>query len=165
MSHVQSIGVQQVSLEYQYPVRQDLRWNRHKGKPTECVYNSNVKAWKEIDLIAIERAKLQIMREDTLSFKMLLTKLRKEMDKRTHGTEEERNRYEQQLNHVHAYGGIDGIMCVYQQRTREGLRRAEWKLYDGPLRDYWYSVLGIERKPEPPLIVRIPEPERLISFL
>ncbi len=140
-------------MEYQYP-------EREKGYAPSVYSGRNGHFW-EVDSVKIAQARLQVMKEDRLPFPKLLAKLRKETAKVTHGTPQQRAAYEERHNRVIGYKGIDGIGCVLIDQYGDGLRRGLiW--YDGVLQNYWYNVLGIERKPDPPVF---PEPERLIVFL
>ena|SRR6266700_2519415 len=114
--------------------------------------------------VKIMQAQLQTMKEDKLPFPKLLAKLRKETEKVTHGTPAQRATYEERYNRVIGYKGIDGISCVLIDQHGDGLRRG-YIWYDGVLQNYRYNVLEIERKPDPPVLPVLPEPERLIVFL
>jgi hypothetical protein len=140
-------------MHYKFPEGEYVWYAKRPHYPTET------KRY-DVDKGSIYKALAQIASEDKLPFSKLLARLQKETVKETRGTHAEREKWEEKFNRFYTDNGLITVQKArsvgyYNYGDREDI-------YIGQLQDYWYTVLGIARKPE---FVPVCEPERLILFL
>lgn len=128
--------------------------------------NTNLGRFWEVDKGKIYSALAQIEKEEKLTDEQLRKKIHAEIQKEIHGTPAERQKWAEKFNWYRYYpASKDHAAMMHVTKAMGASYRSQpdyYNIYYGPLRDYWYAVLGYGKQPFPRAAC---QPERVIEFL